>query len=98
MHEFGRAFGGADAVFLTDIYPASEDPIPGVDVDAMAGAVAASYTGELRVVKALNDVPAALARFAKPDDLILLLGAGSIGSIAPSVLNELSKAGRHRWQ
>jgi UDP-N-acetylmuramate--alanine ligase len=95
MNEFGSAFGGADALFLTDIYAASEDPIPGVDVAAMAGAVSASFTGELRVVHALTDLPAALARFAKPDDLIVLLGAGSIGSIAPSVLNELSKAGRH---
>ncbi len=95
MNEFGWAFSGADAVFLTDIYPASEDPIPGVDVEAMAGAVRTSFTGDLRVVNALNDLPVALARFAKPDDLIVLLGAGSIGSIAPGVLNELSRAGRH---
>jgi UDP-N-acetylmuramate--alanine ligase len=95
MSEFGEAFSGADALFLTDIYAASEDSIPGVDVDAMADAVRRSFAGQLHVVHALGDVPAALARIARPGDLIVLLGAGSIGSIAPRVLNELSKASGH---
>jgi UDP-N-acetylmuramate--alanine ligase len=95
MDEFGPAFDGADVVFLTDIYAASEDPIPGVDVDALALAVGAAFGGELHVVNALEDLPVQLARSAKPDDLILLLGAGSIGSIAPGVLDELRKANRH---
>jgi UDP-N-acetylmuramate--alanine ligase len=92
MNEFGRAFGGADALFLTDIYPAGEDPISGVDADALAAAVRQNFAGELHVVRALADVPAALARFARPGDLIVLLGAGSIGSMAPRLLSELGKA------
>jgi UDP-N-acetylmuramate--alanine ligase len=95
MHEFGRAFAGADAVFLTDIYAASEEPISGVDVNALAHAVRGEFSGTLRVVNALHDLPAALAQFAKPGDLIMLLGAGSIGSIAPRVLDELRKRSRH---
>ena len=95
MHEFGRAFAGADAVFLTDIYAAGEDPIAGVDVDALADAVRQSFGGPVQVVKPLQNMPAALAQFARSGDLIVLLGAGSIGSIAARVLNELSKASRH---
>jgi UDP-N-acetylmuramate--alanine ligase len=95
MDEFGRAFAGADAVFLTDIYAAGEDPVSGVDVDALADTVRGSFGGPVQVITLLQDMPAALAQFAKPGDLILLLGAGSIGSIAPRVLNELSKASRH---
>ena len=95
MNEFGPAFAGADAVFLTDIYAASEEPIAGVDVDALAGAVRGAFSGAVHVVKALHDMPAALAQFAKPGDLIVLLGAGSIGSIAPRVLDELKKGSRH---
>jgi UDP-N-acetylmuramate--alanine ligase len=91
MREFGAAFAGADAVFLTDIYAASEDPIAGVDVDTLASAVQAAFSGSVHVVKGLDDMPAALARFATPGDLIVLLGAGSIGSIAPRVLQELDK-------
>jgi UDP-N-acetylmuramate--alanine ligase len=82
-------------VFLTDIYAAGEDPIAGVDVDALADVVRKSFGGPVQVVKPLQNMPAALAQFARSGDLIVLLGAGSIGSIAPRVLDELSKASRH---
>jgi UDP-N-acetylmuramate--alanine ligase len=95
MTEFGPAFEGADLVFLTDIYAASEDPIPGIDADALARAVRASFTGEIQVVHALNELPQALARSAKPGDVLVLLGAGSIGSKAVSVLSELGKTSRN---
>jgi UDP-N-acetylmuramate--alanine ligase len=89
LGEFARAFSGADVVVLTDIYAAGEDPIAGVTLDALAGSVRAGFNGELRVVPALGDVPAELASVARAGDLIVLLGAGSIGSIAPSVLGAL---------
>jgi UDP-N-acetylmuramate--alanine ligase len=89
LGEFERAFTGADVLVLTDIYPAGEDPIPGVTLDRLADAVRAGFSGELRIVRALGDVPGELAAIAKPGDLIVLLGAGSIGSIATSVLDVL---------
>jgi UDP-N-acetylmuramate--alanine ligase len=93
MNEFGRAFNGADAVVLADIYPASEDPIPGVNLETLAARVREQYHGELEAVAALDNVPAAIARKARRGDLILLLGAGSIGSIWPDVLSELERSG-----
>jgi UDP-N-acetylmuramate--alanine ligase len=89
LNEFGRAFAGADVVVLTDIYAAGEDPIAGVTLDTLADAVRTGFTGELRIVRALADVPDELASLAKPGDLIVLLGAGTIGSIAGSVLTAL---------
>jgi UDP-N-acetylmuramate--alanine ligase len=89
MGEFGPAFGGADVVILTDIYAAGEDPIAGVTLEALATSVKGEFKGELRTVRALSDVPAELARLARPGDLIVLLGAGSIGSISGAVLNAL---------
>jgi UDP-N-acetylmuramate--alanine ligase len=44
MREFGLALAAADEVVLTDIYAASEDPIPGVTVEALAAAVNTSRT------------------------------------------------------
>jgi UDP-N-acetylmuramate--alanine ligase len=82
-------------VVLTDIYAASEDPIPGIDIESLARTVARDFGGELQTVKALADVPKALARAARPGDLIVLLGAGSIGSIWPSVLSELERSSNH---
>jgi UDP-N-acetylmuramate--alanine ligase len=92
MADFGRAFAGADLIVLTDIYPAGEDPIPGVDLESLARKVAGDFHGELQSVKSLADVPRALARAARPGDLIVLLGAGSIGSIWQNVLDELGRA------
>jgi UDP-N-acetylmuramate--alanine ligase len=89
MNDFGRAFTGADAVFITDIYAAGEDPIAGVTLDSLANAVRADFKGELRVVPVLSDVAGELAAVAKPGDMVLLLGAGSIGGIAPAVVRAL---------
>ena len=89
LGEFARAFVGADVLVLTDIYAAGEDPIAGVTLDTLADAVRAGFSGDLRIVRALRDVPGELASVAQAGDLIVLLGAGSIGSIAPSVLKAL---------
>jgi UDP-N-acetylmuramate--alanine ligase len=89
LSEFGRAFAGADVLILTDIYAAGEDPIPGVTLDVLADTVRRGFSGELRICRALAGVSRELAAVAKPGDLIVLLGAGSIGSIAGSVLSAL---------
>jgi UDP-N-acetylmuramate--alanine ligase len=89
LSEFGRAFTGADVLMLTDIYAAGEDPIPGVTLETLADTVRGGFSGELRIVRALADVSRELAALAKPGDLIVLLGAGSIGSVAGSVLSAL---------
>ena len=94
IDEFGRAFEGADVVILTDIYAAGEDPIEGVTLDALASSMHGKFTGELRVVPRLVDVPREIARIARPGDLVVLLGAGSIGATAASVLASLDSEGR----
>lgn len=95
LDDFGPAFAGADAVVLTDIYPAGEEPIPGIDLDSLAKKVGAEFRGDLQAIKSLDDVPVALARQARPGDLIVLLGAGSIGAIWPKVLSELERGSSH---
>ena len=89
MAEFGPAFAGADLVMLTDIYGAGEDRIDGVTIDVLAVAMKESFAGELRTVPVLRDVPRELARVSKSGDLIVLLGAGSIGAIPAAVLKAL---------
>ncbi len=89
LGEFGRAFVGADVLVLTDIYAAGEDPIAGVTLDTLADTVRGGFSGELRIVPALAAVPRELAAIAQPGDLIVLLGAGSIGAIADGVLSAI---------
>ena len=92
LDRFGPALAGADEVVLTDIYAAGEEVIPGVTVDVLADAIrGAAPSLPLHVVHPVDDLPAALARLAKPGDLVVLLGAGSIGSLAPRVLGALER-------
>jgi UDP-N-acetylmuramate--alanine ligase len=89
---FGPALGLADTVVLTDIYPAGEPPIPGITIDALASAVAQSVP-DVHVVTSLDDVPARVAQLARPGDLIITLGAGSIGLVGDRILAALAGHG-----
>ena len=89
MSEFGTALSAADEVVLTDIYAAGEPPMPGITVEALAEAVRAAAPCPVHVVKALDALPAAAAGLARRGDLILTLGAGSIGAVGDRILEEI---------
>jgi UDP-N-acetylmuramate--alanine ligase len=85
---FGPALALADVVVLTDIYAAGEAPIPGVTLEGLAAAVRGNLA-HLHVVPRLNDVPAFVAAISHPGDLVITLGAGSIGTVGDRILAEL---------
>ncbi len=88
---FGPSMAGADAVVLTDIYAAGEDAIPGVTLDALAARVRAQIAAPVEVVPRLAEVAPALARLAKPGDVVITLGAGSIASVPDHLLALLDR-------
>ncbi|MFE2494326.1 UDP-N-acetylmuramate--L-alanine ligase [Streptomyces scopuliridis] len=86
--EMGQALALADASLVLDIYPAREDPLPGVTsaliIDAAKEAGAA--------VTAVHDkgaVPEAVAGMARPGDLVLTMGAGDVTDLGPDILARL---------
>jgi UDP-N-acetylmuramate--alanine ligase len=89
MDAFGRAFADADEIVLTDIYAAGERPIEGITIETLAARVREATTVPLHLVKSLDEVAPAVARLARSGDLIITLGAGSIGSIGDRILAEL---------
>ena len=93
MDAFGPALAGAAHLVLTDIYPAGEEPIAGVTLDAFAAAVRSHVTAPVDVVPHVDDVPGALAAIAKPGDVVIVLGAGSIGSVADRLVPLLAQGG-----
>ena len=94
MDAFGPALSAADHIVLTDIYAASEDPIPGVTLEALAAAIRRRVTAPLDVAPTLDDVVAAIVRVAKPGDVVITLGAGSIGTVPERLLDALEKTSR----
>jgi UDP-N-acetylmuramate--alanine ligase len=93
MDAFGPALGGAAHVVLTDIYAAGEEAIPGVTLDALAAAVRRSVSAPIDVVPSLEEVPGAIAAIARPGDVVIVLGAGSIGSVADRLVRLLAPGG-----
>jgi UDP-N-acetylmuramate--alanine ligase len=89
MDAFGPALAGADHIVLTDIYGAGEDRIPGVTVDVLAGAVRRSVTAPVEVVASLDQVVPAIVRIARSGDLVITLGAGSIGTLPDQLIAAL---------
>jgi UDP-N-acetylmuramate--alanine ligase len=90
LDRFGPALAGADVVVLTDIYAAGEAPIPGITIDALADAVRPAVA-DLHVVAAIDDVPAMVAAIARDGDLVITLGAGSIGATGDRILHALTE-------
>jgi UDP-N-acetylmuramate--alanine ligase len=86
--EMGGALALADASVVLDIYPAREDPIPGVTsgliIDA-AKAAGADVTAE----SDRDAVPGVVAGMAKPGDLVLTMGAGDVTDLGPRILARL---------
>ena len=91
--ELAPAFGGpladADRVIVTDIYGAGEPPQPGVSGRLVAEAVAAAG-GRVEYVPSLVDVPQRIGPQMASGDLVLLLGAGDINSLADPLAARLA--------
>ena len=82
--EFGVALAGADALFLCDIYPAREQPMPGVTAQLIADhASAAGRRPDWMGPR--GEAAAALADFVKPGDVVLTIGAGDITRTGPEL-------------
>ena len=84
----GEALGAADEVVVCDVYLAREDADPSVTGALVASAVPLPPE-HVAFVPDLDDVPAALVARARPGDLVLTLGAGSVTEVGPRVLELL---------
>jgi UDP-N-acetylmuramate--alanine ligase len=90
MDAFGPAFRDADEIVLTDIYAAGENPISGVTLEAVADAVRRGSGRAVHVVARLDGVVPALLALVKTGDAVITLGAGSIGTLPPRLLEALA--------
>jgi UDP-N-acetylmuramate--alanine ligase len=87
--EMGQALALADASVVLDIYPAREDPIPGVTSALITGAALAAGA-DVTTVHDSGTVPEVVAGMARPGDLVLTMGAGDVTDLGPDILARLS--------
>ncbi|NUP20366.1 MAG: UDP-N-acetylmuramate--L-alanine ligase [Streptomyces sp.] len=88
--EMGDALALADSSLVLDIYPAREDPIPGITSDLVIEAARAAGA-EVTPVHDKGEVPTLVAGMAKPGDLVLTMGAGDVTDLGPLILDRLAK-------
>jgi UDP-N-acetylmuramate--alanine ligase len=88
--EFSRVFHQADRLLVTDVYAASEEPIPGIHAEALAAAITerghrdATYAGDLA------GATEELAKEVREGDVVLTLGAGSVWTAGEELLRRRS--------
>ena len=83
--EFSQVLATGDAVVLTDVYAAGEDPIAGIDSGALCQSIRARGRVNPVLVSNVNDIPRELPAMLEDGDLVLLLGAGNIGQVAQGI-------------
>ncbi|KPI10843.1 UDP-N-acetylmuramate--L-alanine ligase [Actinobacteria bacterium OK074] len=88
--EMGEALALADASVVLDIYPAREDPIPGI-TSALIVEAGRAAGADVTPVHDKAQSPAVVAGMAKPGDLVLTMGAGDVTDLGPLILDRLAE-------
>jgi UDP-N-acetylmuramate--alanine ligase len=82
FEDFVRVLSTVDALVLADVYPAGEAPIVAADGRALARAVRVAGKVEPVFVESVADLPATIRTIARDGDVVVTMGAGSIGTTA----------------
>ncbi len=86
LEDFSRVLSSVTALILTEVYPAGERPIPGADGRALSRSIRARGPVVPVFADRLADLPDLIGRLVKPDDVVLLLGAGDWGELIPALM------------
>ncbi|MCX5911120.1 MAG: UDP-N-acetylmuramate--L-alanine ligase [Deltaproteobacteria bacterium] len=91
LREFFTAFNQADVLFLLDIYPAGEDPIPGVKAENLYEGIKGHGHKDVTLVSERKEILDHLLPRLKSGDMVITLGAGDVWKIGETLLEELEK-------
>jgi UDP-N-acetylmuramate--alanine ligase len=86
FEDFVTVLSEPDALLLGDVYPAGEAPIVAADGRALARAVRVAGRVEPLFVSDIADMPAAILKAARGGDVVITMGAGSIGSVPSRIV------------
>src|SRR5260364_382152 len=77
-----KALSSVDALVLTEVYSAGETPLIAADAHALARAVRVAGKVEPLFVETVEEIPEAVMRIARDGDVVITMGAGSMGGVA----------------
>ena len=91
FEDFTTAFYQSDVLIVTDIYAASEPPIPGVHAEKLATAIQEHGHGNIRYIPNHLELPTMLTEEVQDGDVVLTLGAGNIWQTGEALLEKLKE-------
>jgi UDP-N-acetylmuramate--alanine ligase len=86
FEDFVKVLSGVDALFLAEVYAAGEPPIVAADGRTLARAVRVAAQVEPVFVDEVGKLAAAVAAAVQPGDVVITMGAGSVGGVAPRIV------------
>ncbi len=89
LKSFAMCFNQADLLILTEVYPAGEDPIPGINGQTLYEAIHEYGHKNVLYEPDMNRIPEILPNYVLPEDMIIVLGAGNISRIIPEIIKRL---------
>jgi len=87
--EFGKSFFDSDLLIVTDIYPAREEPIPGITGELIVSKAKEYGHKEVFYIPQKEEVVPFLLKILKPDDLVITMGAGDIFKVGENLFSAL---------
>ncbi len=94
FEDFAMVLSQVDALVLLEVFAAGEAPITGADGRSLARAIRARGQVDPVFIESIDDLPAALAGVVRDGDIVLTLGAGSIGAAAATLGEQLREVAR----
>jgi UDP-N-acetylmuramate--alanine ligase len=91
LEEFGRSFDYADYAVITDIYPASEPPIKGVNGKCIYDKIKEYAPLKEGCFLPKEEIVAHILKIIQPQDLIITLGAGDIVKVSDELVEKLKR-------
>ena len=96
FEDFVKVLSSVDALLLTDVYPAGEPPIVAADGRSLARAVRVAGKVEPLFVETPVELPEAICDLAQDGDVVIVMGAGSIGQVAARARERAGELARER--
>jgi UDP-N-acetylmuramate--alanine ligase len=90
LDDFAQVLSTVDALVLTNVYSAGEHPLAGADGKSLARAVRVRGAVEPVFIDEVGELPSVLGQILREDDVVLTLGAGSIGTVASTLPQKLA--------
>ena len=86
MNEFALAFGNADLLVVTDIYPAGEKPVEGVSAEKLFNTIIEHGHKNVLFVPDKKNIPEKVKELMRPGDMVITLGAGDIWKVGREII------------